>query len=274
MATYTTITVGEARIDLIGDGDLPVPAAELYCGIPEGLWAGHLPAAGADNVLVPVHVALVRAGDETILIDAGQGTMAEEGGHGGGLLEALAELGVAPGDVTRVLITHLHGDHLLGLLDPSGGEPRPTFPNAHHHLSRIDWEWVEGFPAEQREAYLGPLRGLPHLTLDTDEEQPTALARYISTPGHTPGHRAILIESGEAAFCFVGDLVHDPELQFADPSRVTSWDALPEQTPASRRALASEARAGDWQLAATHAAFPPLGRLGESEGAGWRWIPG
>lgn len=274
MATYTTITVGEARIDLIGDGDLPVPTAELYNGIPKERWAGRLPAAGASNVLAPVHVALVRGGDETILIDAGQGMLAEEGGHGGGLREALAELGIAPGDVTRVLITHLHGDHLLGLLDLSGGESRPTFPNARHHLSRIDWAWVEGFPAEQRDAYLGPLRGLPHLTLDTDDEPPMPLVRYITTPGHTPGHRAILVESGGAAFCFLGDLAHDPELQFADPENVTAWDAQPERTPASRRALAAEARAGDWQLAATHAAFPPLGRLGEVEGPGWRWIAG
>lgn len=274
MATFTTITVGEARIDLIRDGDLPVPTAEIYRGIPEAAWAGRLPAMGAGRVLAPVHVALVRAGDETILIDAGQGLLAEEGGHGGGLRDALAELGVAPGDMTRVLITHLHGDHLLGLLDPSGGESRAAFPNARHHLSRTDWAWVEGFPAELRDAYLGPLRGLPGLTLDTDEEQPTAIARYIATPGHTPGHRAILIASGGAAFCFLGDLVHDPALQFADPARVTAWDAQPERTPASRRALAVAARAGDWRLAATHAAFPPLGRLGAETADGWGWIAG
>lgn len=274
MATYTTITVGEARIALIRDGDLPVPTAELYKGIPEELWAGRLPTGEGGNVVMPVHVALVRAGDETVLIDAGQGAMAERGGHGGGLREALTELGVAPGDVTRVLITHLHGDHLLGLLNLSSGEPLPVFTNARHHLSRTDWEWVEGFPAEQRDAYLGPLRGLPHLTLDADADQPSPFVRYVSTPGHTPGHRAILIESGGAAFCFIGDLAHDPALQFADPARVTAWDALPEQTPASRRALAAEVRAGGWRIAATHAAFPPLGRLGEAEGPGWRWLAG
>lgn len=271
MATYKTLTVGEARIDLILDGDLPVPTAELYQGIPEAEWAGRMPAGDAGTVIMPVHVALVRVDGETILIDAGQGQLAEEGGHGGGLLDALAELGVAPGDVTRVLITHAHGDHLLGLLDPSGGAPAPVFVNARHHLPRADWEWVEGFPAEQRDQYLDPLRGLPGLTLDGAADQPTPAVRYVAAPGHTPGHRAVLVASGGAAFCFLGDLVHDAALQFADPARVTVWDAQPEQTPNSRREVAARALAGNWLLANTHGATPPLGRLAEAAGPGWRW---
>ncbi len=274
MAAYTTVMVGEARIDLIADGDLPVATAELYRGVAEAAWAGRLPVAGAGRVLAPVHVALVRVDGETILIDAGQGALAEEGGHGGGLREALAELGVAPEAVTRVVITHTHGDHLLGLLDPTSGTPLPVFVNARHHLPRADWAWVEGFPVEQREGYLGPLRGLPQLTLDGDEDALTRSVRYVAAPGHTPGHRAVLVESGGAAFCFLGDLVHDPALQFADPMRVTAWDALPERTPDARRELAARARAGDWLLAATHAAFPPLGRLAEAVGPGWGWRAG
>ena len=95
--------------------------------------------------------------------------------------------------------------------------------------------------------------------------------RSVGAPGHSPGHRCIVVESGGQTFCFLGDLVHSPVLHFAMPDRVTTWDARPALTPPSRRKLAAEAVAGDWLLAAAHASFPPLGRLAADGADRWAW---
>lgn len=267
-----TVTIGDARITLVRDGDMPVPAAELFGDEAHAAWSGGLPDAGEGQVVVPVHVALVQVGGEVVLIDTGLGAEPGDGGQGGGLGAALAELGLTPGDITRVVITHLHGDHLGGALDQTGDAPQPAFPNARHHLPSADWEWVEGFPEELRQQYLQPLTALPNLTLDAPDDRLTPALRSVGAPGHTPGHRCLVVESGGQTFCFLGDLVHQPALHFAEPERVTAWDAQPERTPPSRRAIAAQATAGDWLLAATHAS-PALGRLTSDGDERWSWQP-
>jgi glyoxylase-like metal-dependent hydrolase (beta-lactamase superfamily II) len=271
MTVVATIMVGDARVSVIRDGLLPVPANELFQGFSPDDWAGQPPEGGAGEVVVPVHVALIQADGEVILVDTGLGQNNPDGAEGGRLVPALASLGLKPEDVTRVVITHTHGDHLGGALDRSGDAIRPAFPRARHHLPRADWEWVEGLPAEQRDAYLSPLKALPELTLDPPDIRLTPSVRLLGSAGHTPGHRCVVVESGGQTFCFLGDLVHHPALHFAEPDKVTAWDARPELTPASRRRVANEAVAGDWLLAATHGAAPTIGRLAAAGEDRWEW---
>jgi glyoxylase-like metal-dependent hydrolase (beta-lactamase superfamily II) len=273
MAAVVTVMVGEARVSLIQEGSLPVPANELFQGFSPADWAGRLPEGDEGEVVVPVHVALIQIDGEVILVDTGLGQNNPEGGEGGQLVPALAELGLKPEDVTRVVITHTHGDHVGGTLDRSGDAIRPAFPRARHHLPRADWEWVEGFPAELRDRYLSPLKALPDLTLDGPDVRLTPSVRLLGSAGHTPGHRCVVVESGGQTFCFLGDLVHHPTLHFAAPDKLTTWDARPELTPSSRRRVAAEATAGDWLLAATHGASPPLGRLTADGADRWTWRP-
>ena len=236
MADIVTVNLGDAQVTLIQDGAINLPADEMLPGFVPADWAGLLPE--------PRPGQLVRVDGEVILIDSGLGLATEEDGQGGALLPALAELGVAPGAVTRVIITHTHGDHLGGLLDRSGATPRPVFPRARHHLPRADWAWVEGFPAETRDAYLDPLRVLPELTLDDADARLTPSVRSVGAAGHTPGHRCIVVASGGRSFAFLGDLVHSPTLHFATPERATTWDAQPDLPPPSRRRIAAAAVAG------------------------------
>ena len=268
-----TTTVGDARITLIRDGELTLATAELFQDVPPAAWAGRLPDAGDGQVTVPVHAVLVRVDGEAILLDTGSGTAPEEGARGGALLPALAELGLAPDDITRVVISHLHGDHVGGLFDRAGDTVRPAFPRARHHLPRADWDWLQGFPDELREQYLRPLEALPGLTLDAPDDRLTPSLRSVGAAGHTPGHRCLVVESDGQAYCYLGDLVHDPRLHFAEPDRVTAWDEQPELTPASRRRVAAEAVAGSWLLTAAHAAAPALGRLAPDGPDRWAWQP-
>ena len=110
-------------------------------------------------------------------------------------------------------------------------------------------------------------------TLDAPDARLTPSLRSVAAAGHTPGHRALVVESGGQGFCFLGDLVHVPPLHFAEPDRVTAWDVRPDLTPASRRRVAAQAVAGAWLLTATHAAWPGLGRLTPTGADGWTWQP-
>jgi glyoxylase-like metal-dependent hydrolase (beta-lactamase superfamily II) len=265
-------TVGDAQIVLIQDGELTLPTAELFQDVPPAAWAGRLPEAGDGQVTVPVHAILVRVDGEAILLDTGSGAAPGEGARGGALLPALAELGLTRDEITRVVISHTHGDHVGGLVDRAGDPVRPAFPRARHHLPRADWDWLQGFPDELRERYLRPLEALPGLTLDAPDDRLTPSVRSVGAAGHTPGHRCLVVESGGQAFCYLGDLVHYPPLHFAEPDRVTAWDARPELTPPSRRRVAAEAAAGNWLLTAAHAS-PALGRLAPDGPDRWAWRP-
>jgi glyoxylase-like metal-dependent hydrolase (beta-lactamase superfamily II) len=264
-----TVIVGDAQITLIRDGDLTLPVAELFPGVPSTAWADRLPEAGDGQVVVPVYAVLVRVDGEEILIVAGLGA----GQGGGALLPALAALGLAPDDITRVVITHTHADHVGGALTMADGTFRPTFPRARHHLPRGDWEWVHGASDPEFEMYRQVLAALPEPTLDAPDARLTPSLRSVDAAGHTPGHRALVVESGGRAFCFVADLVHDPVIQFAEPDRVTAWDARPDLTPPSRRRIAAQAVAGDWLLAAAHDASSTFGRLTPAGPERWSWQP-
>lgn len=266
-----TVTVGDARITLIHAGNLPVPADELFKDVPPALRGGGFPAGDDGQVVVPVHAVLVRVDGEAILIDTGLGAQGADGG--GALVPALAELGLAPGDITRVVITHLHGDHIGGVIRGGGDGARPVFPHARHHLPRADREWLDSFPDEVREEFLTLLAALPGLTLDAPDDRLTPSLRSVAAAGHTPGHRCLVVESGGEAFCFLGDLVHLPALHFAEPDRVTAWDTAPALTPPARRRIADQAVVGGWLLAAAHATSPALGRLAADGHDHWAWQP-
>jgi glyoxylase-like metal-dependent hydrolase (beta-lactamase superfamily II) len=263
-----TLTLGEARITPIHDGELDVPGDRLFKDLPRAAWAGALPDAGGGLVTVPVTVVVAEVDGEVILFDTGLGEVRAPGRRGGALGPALARLGLSPAAITRVVISHAHGDHIWGAVTPAG---EPAFPNARYHLPRPDWEWLQRFPKNPGNAVLAPLARAGLLALDEPAAQLTPSLRSLDTAGHSPGHRCLLLTAGGRAFCFLGDLTHYPPLHFAQPERVTAFDYKPALTPDARRRIARQAVAGDWLLCAAHAPFPSLGRLTPAGADSWTW---
>jgi glyoxylase-like metal-dependent hydrolase (beta-lactamase superfamily II) len=267
-----SITVGDARITLIRDGELDIATAELFNGPAPGTLANQPPDAGDSLVTIPVHVALVQVDDEVSLIDTGLGTVPAAGERGGQLGGALGVLGLTPAAVTRVVITHLHGDHIGGIFSGTGDTAQLAFPRARYHLPRADWEWATSHEKEKYPRFVRRLARLTDPVLDAPDDRLTPSLRSVDSAGHSPGHRCLLVESGGQGFCFLGDLTHLPSLHFAEPDRVTAWDSDPTLTPPARCRVAAQAVAGDWLLAAPHADFPALGRLAPAAEA-WVWQP-
>jgi glyoxylase-like metal-dependent hydrolase (beta-lactamase superfamily II) len=200
-----------------------------------------------------------------ILIDAGMGA---------GVPEALKEIGVSPDDISVVLITHTHGDHIAGLV--SGG--KKAFPNAALIMSEEDWDASKSSPqvAELKKLYGASLKFIKPLALDrlanyiTDYEIiPGIIA--IESYGHTPGHTSFLLNSpGGGRILFWGDLMHVEKVQFPEPGISVSYDRDPVLAASVRRAFLDYADRNDITIAGAHIVFPGIGTIA-AKGSGYEW---
>ena len=175
--------------------------------------------------------------------------------------------------MTHVLITHNHGDHVAGGTIEVGGKRRPRFPNARHYIGRLDWEGVpeRDQPESQLATHLGPIDRLGLLDLVDEETEIVPGITMLHSPGETPGHSIVRVESRGETFYFLGDLFHHP-------CEVAHTDWVAEGRDAaqmrdSRERLIAEAYPRHALLMTTHMLFPGFGRLEETTtGARWRAI--
>jgi glyoxylase-like metal-dependent hydrolase (beta-lactamase superfamily II) len=195
---------------------------------------------------------LVRTGPRTILVDAGVGKVAKENISGGGLLDSMTALGVHPDDITDVVFTHLHWDH-VGWATQHG---RVTFTNATHRVHAAEWRhFVDGpdaVPGAIRK--IGPLASRLEVFDAEIELAPGFIAR--PSPGHTPGSTIFVVaDAGERAL-LLGDVVHAIG-ELTDPEWHGLYDVDPVAARAVRDHTADEADANGDLVAAGH--FPGLG---------------
>lgn len=270
--------VGDATFTAINDAFGLSDIIKILVDVPEPTWRNEVEADADGNIRLSYNTALVRLSDATILIDLGfddpspASQWAEpEHQRTPGLVAGLATLGVAPADVTHVLITHNHADHIAGGTTVVNGERVPRFARARHYIGRLDWE---GVPAAMRPdsllaTHLGPIARRGQLELVDTEREVVPGVTLIPAPGETPGHLLVRIESkGDTAY-FLGDLFHHPcEVTHVD------WVARgrdPVQMRRSRERLIDAALARDALLLTAHIPFPGFGRLVRTpNGARWQ----
>ena len=165
-------------------------------------------------------------------------------------------LHVTAGQITDILVTHLHRDHIGGMISPNG---QPVFPNATVWLSQEEFRKMkmgnrEAAP-QMRNVYLAYQRKLKFFK-DGQEILPGIVARLAV--GHTPGHATFLLNG---KFLFIGDLLHAAVWQFPQPDLCTKWDADPAAAIASRRAVLQQAQEAGWTIAGAHLPFPGVGTV-------------
>jgi glyoxylase-like metal-dependent hydrolase (beta-lactamase superfamily II) len=252
--------LGDFRVDHIIDGSGRFKPTRSFAGSTDEQWAAHRYLLDEDGRLgFTMGCFLIRGGDRVVLIDAGLGPGEMMGIHAGAMLDNLREAGVTASDVTDVVFTHLHMDH-IGWISRDGAV---VFPNAAHRCSSSDWnhfminhrgpeaERIE--PAADRfEMWDSETTILP--ALDT-----------MSTPGHTPGSTTLVLSSGQERVMFLGDVVHCP-IQLEEDEWSALFDVDPELAKRTRNALARELEGTDVRVSAAH--FPEMhfGRLVRAEG--------
>jgi glyoxylase-like metal-dependent hydrolase (beta-lactamase superfamily II) len=181
---------------------------------------------------------------------------------------ALATLGIAPAEITHVLITHTHDDHYSATTVERDGRLVPRFPRAWCFVGRGDWEGQD--PAGPLAVRLGALDrpGLLELVDGVREVAPGIT--MLPAPGETPGHSIVRISSAGETLYYVGDLFHH-HCEIAHPDWV-SPGRDPVAMQASRERLLADAAREQATVVYTHAPFPGWGRI-VLQGDGYRWQP-
>ena len=213
-----------------------------------------------------VNAFLMYLSDKLVLVDSGCG--ANMGPTLGRLAGNLAAIGVMPQDIDTILVTHLHPDHVGGLVDATGDA---VFPNAElvvHAADATYWsdEEVLAQAANEQDkqfvllarATLAAYRNRTR-TVTNGEALPGITA--MPAPGHTPGHTGWLVASGSDTLLIWGDVVHLPGVQFAHPEAGMAFDVDGTQAIATRRRLMDMAATDRLRVTGMHLDFPGFGHV-------------
>jgi glyoxylase-like metal-dependent hydrolase (beta-lactamase superfamily II) len=263
--------IGEFEIFPVVDGVLSVPAAMFFPKTTEEDWIPHKQfLADGGRLEMPTGGFLIRGGGRAVLVDAGMGYVEAMPEIGGKLLESLTALGCKPEDITDVLFSHLHFDHIGW----SSREGKPFFPNATYRCHSKDWDHfmtkaipqgpmadMLGLPGT--EAWLGPIADRVVAWDGDGGVLPGIDVR--DAPGHTPGSTVLVISSGTDRAVLLGDAVHCPVELLEE-----EWDIVGDVDPVvakrTREALAKEYEGADVEIGAPHFPGMKFGRLLPGEG--------
>ena len=271
--------LGDFEVTALSDGTVDLKMADLLTNIPtarihSALAKQHL----KDPVELSVNAYLINTGSKLVLIDAGSGTLF--GPTLGKLMSNLKASGYQPEQVDEIYITHMHADHVGGLV--AGNQV--AFPNAIVRADQREADFwlskanMDAAPKEAKPFFEGAMASInPYVA--SGKFKPfngnTDLipgVKAVSAYGHTPGHTVYVVESNGQRLVLWGDLMHAAAVQFPEPSVTIKFDTDSKAAAAQRKTqYADAAKRGHW-VAAAHLPFPGIGHL-RADGKGYDWIP-
>jgi len=257
------VQIGPYEVTAVHDGTYRLDGGSMFGVVPRVLWERQHPPDERNRIEIALRCLLLRGEGRVILVDNGMGrgwSEKERDIYGlrrerGDLLEDLARHGVAPEEVTDMVLTHLHFDHAGGTVRVPGEDDTLTFPRATHWLQTRNLEWAEQPTERDRASYRGerwaPLRGHPQLRLLDGEQEFLPSLRALPVHGHTPGQQLVLVGGiDEPRLLYCADL-----LPFASHLRmpwIMSFDLHPLLTLTEKQQLLQRALAEDWILCFEH----------------------
>jgi glyoxylase-like metal-dependent hydrolase (beta-lactamase superfamily II) len=235
-----------------------------------------------DRVMGQVNAFVIRTPNDLILVDTGCGTLF--GPTTGRLTANLANAGLTPAQVTAVVLTHAHGDH-IGMLAGDAGPA--AFPNAKYFVHADEMAfWTgatpdlsrSGVPEASRAGMVtmaaGVLKAIePKATLLRDGAMHIADGvEAVALPGHTPGHIGVVVQSGGQKLLYIADLIHHYAMLMPHPEWHVAFDTDLDAAARARRALLERASAERLPISGAHLPFPAVGHV-RVAGDGFAWVP-
>ena len=275
-ASVKGFKIGVFSAMALADGGMTVPndAKTIGIGHSSEEIAELLSAAGVSTteLSLDVHPLLVKAGDKVLLFDTGAGK--NMGASVGKLHDSMKQAGVDPARVTDIFISHVHGDHVGGLVDANGAL---AFPNATIHLSKPEWEFLKAL-GEQGAAKVGINNYAAFVAAITPKIAAFApgsdlipgVVKAVEIKGHTPGHSGYRITSGADSVLYIGDTAHHYIVSVQKPDWTIAFDTDAPTAQASRKELIAQSAASGQRIYAVHFPFPGLGTF-EKQGDGYVW---
>lgn len=273
----------------IGDAQARIPSYPLWGENASEAEVGSL----LDSYYIPkppepihVHfnVLMFKVGSEVWLVDTGNGPRTPDAGGDGMLLGTLASMGISPEDVGGIIITHMHGDHIDGLLTRDGAI---AFPKAKFFLnkterdfwkdnpdlskSNLDAGWKQGMITNAQKV-LGLLEKTNRLEIVGDTDEITTGVRVRKTGGHTKGHQTVEIERAGRKFVMLADAVHHYVMSFRKPEWHVKFDYDAEEGAATRRRVLEQIASERTLVMCYHTPWPGVGQVRARDGA-FDWLP-
>jgi glyoxylase-like metal-dependent hydrolase (beta-lactamase superfamily II) len=281
--------LGELEITLVRDGTFGLDGGAMFGVVPKPLWEKQKPADEQNRITMVTNCLLVRRGDDLVLVDTAVGGKGDEKFRAifdvaedrVSLPEEVRRAGYEPGDVTHVLLSHLHFDHCGWSTREQGGRWVPTFPNARYWIDRGELEHAHNPNPRDRASYdprnWEPLTEAGVVELfdgDTDEGEPVPGIRAAKAPGHNRDMCVVLLdggpEPGERGI-FLADLV--PTRAHVPTPWVMGYDLFPVTTMETKERWLGRAHREGWLCIFEHEADRPLARLEAARPGRFRAVP-
>ena len=273
------MSLGKFEVTALSDGTVALPVDKLLSNVKPDVVNSLLAKAYQKAPLeTSVNGYLINTGSKLVLIDTGAAGLF--GPTLGRLVANLKASGYTPEQVDEIYITHMHPDHVGGLV----ADGKLVFPNA---VVRADTReggfWLsqanlDNAPADNKGFFQGAMASLnPYVaagklkTFDGETELVPGI-RAMPAAGHTPGHTIYVVESDGNKLVVWGDLMHVAAVQFAMPSVTIAFDSDPKAAAPARQKNYADAAEKGYFVAIAHVSFPGIGKL-RADGKGYQWLP-
>lgn len=275
---FYRVMLGDFEVTALSDGVFELNTKEMLINATVKTSELLMASFHSGAVTTSVNAYLINTGDRLVLVDTGAAQLF--GPTLGKLLANLSASGYRPEQVDMVMITHMHPDHIGGLVT-SG---KMSFPNATVHADQRDADlWLSAAalhqaPAARKAFFQGAAAAVgPYATagrLKTFKAPADLLPgiRALPAPGHTPGHTMFAIESKGKKLLVWGDLTEIACVQFAEPTVTMGFDSDGSESARERSRAYADAAQGRYLVAGAHLPFPGLGYV-RRERAGHSWVP-
>ena len=276
---YYRMMLGDFEVTALSDGTVDLPVDKLLthttpAKVNKALARSFMKAP----VETSVNTYLINTGSKLVLIDTGAAKLF--GPTLGNLLANLKAAGYQPEQVDEIYITHMHPDHVGGLMDGD----KMAFPNATVRADKHDADYwlsqanldkaapeAKGF-FQGAMASLNPYVKASHFSTFEGSTNLVPGIKAVATPGHTAGHSAYMVESKGQKLLLWGDVVHAAAVQFDDPAVTIEFDGDAKSAAVQRKQVFADAAKNGYLVGGAHISFPGIGHV-RASGKGYAWVP-
>jgi glyoxylase-like metal-dependent hydrolase (beta-lactamase superfamily II) len=267
MSLVQSRQLGSWRIHAIQAGGQKLDGGAMFGVVPKPLWERRIPADGRNRIQLGMRCLLIEHESGLVLIDNGAGNKENEKFHeiygvenaarpnATALDDGLAELGFTRADVSLMIDTHLHFDHAGGnTIRDESGAIQLAFPNARYVVQAGEYRWATHTNERTAGSYFDhnfvPVYEAGRFDLMDGEREIVKGITVVPTPGHTPHHQGVLLESGNERAFYLADL--SPTASHLPLPWIMGYDVEPLVTMESKRRILARAKEEAWLLVFEH----------------------
>ena len=266
----SSLQIGDISVTHIDGGRFRLDGGAMFGVVPRPVWEPLCPTDGRNRIPMACNCLLLRCAGEYLLVETGCGDRFSEKerdifdiGSGPGLLDNLRAAGVESGEISHVLLTHLHFDHAAGSLAAAGDGLGTAFANAVYWVQKQEFEDALAGRSIMRTSYaVSDLQRLADSGrvrfLDGDSDI-TGGVRTCITGGHTAAHQAVIVENAGQTLLYPGDLI--PTRHHLSPFWIMAYDMYPHDTLRQKQNWVDAACSGGWVVAWDHDPGTPWSTL-------------